>query len=213
MDRILNVPYLSQRKLDNKHKKDIPRACNVTCLAMVLQYYKYNITPEFLLDFLDERIPLSFAQKLFGNIPQVRNKNIEQLWRMLDFAADFIIGGLDAALRNEKFGDFRYATFDEIKDELDKGRPVITGGKFTNSGHYVVIIGYKSSIINGREILTHFYVNDPWGEWFPDNRSYKNPNGEKILFKKETLDKLLHNLYKDIGGNWAKKRVLFVRPN
>ena len=213
MDNILDVPYLSQRNLDKKHKSDVVRACNVTCLAMVLQYHHVpKITPEVLLDFLDERIPLSFAQKMFGNIPQVRNKNIEQIWRMLEFSGDWAIGGLESALRNEKFATFTYNTFDEIDEEIDKGFPVIVGGAFTKSGHYVVIKGNRTIIINKMRKTEGYVVNDPWGEWFPDKRSYKNHNGENCVFKKETLDRLLHNAYKDSGGNWSKKRVLLVHP-
>lgn len=211
-DVILSVPYLSQRNLDAKHKSDRPRACGPTALAMALQYHKIpKVTPEAILDYLDTKIPLTFAEKMFGKIPQVRNKNIEQIWRMLDYSCDYFIGGQAAADRNEKYGTFTYATFDDIVKEIDKGRPVVVGGKFTNSGHYVLIIGYRQQEINGVRNITHFYVNDSLGEW-DAKRPYKNHNGEKSLFRKETLDRLLHNENRDKGGSWAKKRVLLINP-
>lgn len=50
-------------------------------------------------------------------------------------------------------------TFDGLRKALDKGRPVILRGNFTNAGHIIAVKGYDK---NG------LLVNDPNGEWFWD---------------------------------------------
>jgi len=49
------------------------------------------------------------------------------------------------------------AKWDEVKDWLAAGNPIITHGWFTQSGHIIVIRGYNDR---------GWIVNDPYGEWY-----------------------------------------------
>lgn len=55
-----------------------------------------------------------------------------------------------------------------IRDILGTGMPVITSGKFTAGGHYVLIVGFDNGY--------NWIVDDPWGDW---NKGYKSINGEQ----------------------------------
>lgn len=61
-----------------------------------------------------------------------------------------------------------------VKTEINANRPVIiSGGKFTKAGHFVVVVGYREGA-NLREII----VYDPFGKWLGTQGSYdKNGTG------------------------------------
>jgi GH24 family phage-related lysozyme (muramidase) len=72
-------------------------------------------------------------------------------------------------------------TWKEIRDQIDQGRPVVIHGRFTGSGHIIVIIGYDEK---------GYWCNDPAGKWAQVNGdSYAdNPkNGAKVYYKEEAM--------------------------
>jgi lysozyme len=72
-------------------------------------------------------------------------------------------------------------TWKEIRDQIDQGRPVVIHGRFTGSGHIIVIIGYDEK---------GYWCNDPAGKWEQVNGdSYAdNPkNGAKVYYKEEAM--------------------------
>lgn len=72
-------------------------------------------------------------------------------------------------------------TWKEIRDQIDQGRPVVIHGRFTASGHIIVIIGYDDK---------GYWCNDPAGKWQQVNGdSYAdNPkNGAKVYYKEEAM--------------------------
>lgn len=127
----LAVPYLSQ--MDNQVKPY--GTCNVTCVAMCLQYYQHANSAMDVLNWmtskgLDRHVHSHLRQALehFG-VP-------------------------------DKFGVS--VPFDAMKEHLEKEKPVIYSGKFTRSGHIIVLKGFNE---------TGFIVHDPYGEYF--SRGYK----------------------------------------
>ncbi|NCY03618.1 MAG: hypothetical protein EBX36_12105 [Planctomycetia bacterium] len=64
----------------------------------------------------------------------------------------------------------------DITRELERGRPVVFSGKFTSSGHIVVL--------NGIADAKTFIVQDPWGDW---NRGYRETNGASRIYTQESL--------------------------
>ena len=127
----LSVPYHSQ--LNNA---DNPRgACNVTCFAMVMSYFKIpRKTNAVQLD--DELYRYMDNNGLSRHEPQDLSKLAEAY-----------------GLRNELTLRGR-AT--DIRRAIAEGKPCIIHGYFTSFGHIVTVIGYDK---NG------FIVNDPFGEW------------------------------------------------
>lgn len=128
----LNVPYLSQR--DNANDPD--QTCNVTCVAMVLKYFgiRGNTTIRQLEDELDQ-----YMKKQGWN--RYLHSDLVKLQQAYGLKSRFTTT----------------ATWDEIKDHIAAGNPVIMSGKFTRSGHIIVLKGYDA---------TGFWVNDPYGEWW-----------------------------------------------
>jgi hypothetical protein len=60
--------------------------------------------------------------------------------------------------------DVRFLSFDQVRTEINAGRPVLAGVYWIedgerNGGHVVVIRGWR--VVDGEEML---YVNDPLGE-------------------------------------------------
>jgi hypothetical protein len=68
------------------------------------------------------------------------------------------------------------ASFEEVKEWLIQGNPVVVHGYFTSSGHVIAIIGYNA---------TGFVVNDPYGElmYNPDTSFYDTySNGAGLTY-------------------------------
>ena len=116
-DRVnLKVPHLSQR--DNEFHPH--GTCNITSVAMCLQYFGINATKKPQLE--DE---LFLKLKKYG-------------WRRhyhSDLSKLFHLYGV----KNTFYAECPWA---RIKEHLAKGNPVIYSGRFTSFGHIIVIRGY-----------------------------------------------------------------------
>jgi uncharacterized protein YvpB len=129
----LSVPYKSQ--LDNWYNPT--GACNVTSLAMCLEYLK---TPR-------RSRSGQFEDELYQ---YALNKGYSR-WDPIDLAK--IVR--DYGRRD----DYKTrATIEEVKEWIAGGNPAVIHGYFTSFGHILVAVGYDS---------TGFIVHDPYGEWFP----------------------------------------------
>ena len=127
----LSVPYHSQ--LNNA---DNPRgACNVTCFAMVMNYFKIPRKTN-AMQFEDELYRYMDNNGLSRHEPQDLFKLAEAY-----------------GLRDEL--TFRGRATD-IRKAIAEGKPCIIHGYFTSFGHIVTILGYDKD---------GFIVNDPFGEW------------------------------------------------
>lgn len=220
--KILNVNYNSQR--DNIIKP--LGACNITTLWM--QFSKYlieqNITDDNLMDFMNSPVAISY----FNSLPSLRwaiayrdRKKLEQVWQMLTWAGCVLSGFIKENLnfktilnnlndeivinnvnviynRSKNLYDFTYLSFDEIFNSIDNGLPLITGGKFTNSGHFVLIIGY--AIIDS---IKHIVLNDPYGD---GTIQYQSTNGKNRIVTAAFFDK------KAYKNDSAQYRVLRINP-
>jgi uncharacterized protein YvpB len=69
-------------------------------------------------------------------------------------------------------------TWQEIKEELINGRPVVLCGLFTHNGHIITVIGFTPA---------GFIVNDPWGDALS---GYSNTEGRKILYPYDYCDRM-----------------------
>jgi uncharacterized protein YvpB len=164
-EKQLKVRYFSQR--DNIH--DPSRTCNVTSVAMALDYY--GIRPKKLGEQLeDELYKLMFDKSM-------------NILLHLDLVKVMNIYGVES-----KFSTL--TPYQEIRKSIDKGNPVIFSGRFTPSGHIVVIVGYS-------DVHSEWIVNDPWGDW---NSKYNNRNGSNVRYKFEDLIRISDNTNK---GAWA----------
>ncbi|MBI4784006.1 MAG: C39 family peptidase [Oscillatoriophycideae cyanobacterium NC_groundwater_1537_Pr4_S-0.65um_50_18] len=127
----LKVPYFSQ--LDNSNNPY--GSCNVTSIAMCLHYLGIRGNGQGQLE--DQLYRKCEANGWDRHSPTDLKKLAESYGVKDDFSAK--------------------AYLKDIKEALDKGRPCIVHGYFTESGHIIVIRGYD---------VTGFWVNDPYGEYF-----------------------------------------------
>ena len=126
----LSVPYYDQ--LDNSENPY--GTCNVTSIAMCLAYLgAVRKHPE--QRFPDELQDYCEVNGLDRHAPDVLAKVVE------------VYGCKDTFKTT--------ASFEEVKEWLIQGNPVVVHGYFTASGHIVVFIGYNAD---------GFIVNDPYGE-------------------------------------------------
>lgn len=139
----LPVPYKSQR--DNAYDPDI--SCNVTSIAMCLEYLKI---PRRYSDgqFEDELYNYALDQEL----DRETGNGLAQIVR--DYGAQ------------DNFTET--ATIEQVKDWLANGNPAVVHGYFTQTGHIVALVGYDS---------TGFIVHDPYGEWFEWGYERNEPGG------------------------------------
>lgn len=146
-----DVPYKPQ----NDNIENPTGACNVTSLAMCLEYFKIPRRTS-AGQFEDELYRYALDQGLDRHNPD----DLAQIVR--DYGA--------------KDTFTQAATIDQVKDWLAKKKPTVIHGYFTPSGHIIVLVGYDS---------TGFIVHDPYGEWFADGYDLNNPDGnnEKGKFK------------------------------
>lgn len=168
----LPVPYFSQR--DNKIRPS--QTCNMTCSAMVVDYYypgtaaKYK--PKQLEDVLTE-----WAVSQYGFNGVYYHSNIVKVL--------------------EKWGvksTFSTTTpFKRIKESLAEGNPVIYSGRFTPGGHIIVLTGFD-------DINRQFIVNDPWGEYFHNGYRNSHTNGENLRYSYNLISNVS---YGNSEAGWA----------
>ncbi len=130
----LGVPYLSQ--LDNAENPT--GACNVTCFAMVMRYFKIPQRTN-AVQMEDELYRYMEDKKLSRHEP-----------------ADLAKMAQAYGLKDELTLQGRLA---DMRAAIAEGKPCIIHGYFTSFGHIIVIRGYDR---------TGFFVNDPYGEWTAD---------------------------------------------
>ncbi len=130
----LGVPYHYQ--LNNAEN---PRgACNVTCFAMVMKYFKIPQRTN-AVQFEDELYRYMDNKGLSRHEP----KDLNTMAQAYGLQNDLTLRGSAA----------------DIRRAIAEGKPCIIHGYFTSFGHIVTIVGYDK---NG------FIVNDPFGEWTAD---------------------------------------------
>lgn len=129
--KALGVPYNNQ--LNNSENPG--GACNVTCFAMVMRYFK---------------IPRK------TNAVQLE----DELYRYMDNKGlsrhdpgDLARMAADYGLRDDLTLQGRMS---DAQKAIAEGRPCIIHGYFTSFGHIIVLRGYDRS---------GCFVNDPYGEW------------------------------------------------
>lgn len=181
------VPYLSQR--NNKFRPST--TCNVTSLAMILSYYGYVYSnhTEQLEDHLYQLLQTPAAKLYYEqNYLSLWAKDIpiNTVWGMLAWAAQSF--------------DFKTNIVERTSEELTNfGKtigPMLVSGKFTPSGHILIICG--------QTITKDFIVHDPWGNW---NKQYTDTVGKFLIYPYDKTWKILN----DISNN--KKRILEIQWN
>lgn len=165
----LDVPYLSQR--DNTIRPH--QTCNVTCCAMVIKYfYPYTFSETQLEDVLTK-----YATDTWG--------------RDSIYYHDKLVKILQKYGVNSTFST--KTPFNSIFEHLDNGKPVIYSGRFTKSGHIIVIKGYDSQ-------HEQFIVNDPWGEYFSSGYYQHISNGHNLRYSYKLIERVS---YSGPGFGWA----------
>jgi uncharacterized protein YvpB len=155
--KLLNVPYFSQ--LNNKYNPS--GACNVTSIAMALHF----------LGIRGDKTETQLEDQMYKRC----DKNG---WSRHDPMG---LKTLAESYPNVKDSVSYRGTFNDIRDAIDAGHPVVIHGYFTRFGHIVVIRGYDEA---------GFYVNDPNGEYYASTGNYdQGASGE-----------CLHYSFKLIGG-------------
>ena len=129
----LNVPYHYQ--LNNSEN---PRgACNVTCFAMVMSYFKIRKKTNAVQ--LEDEL---YRYMIDKNLSRLDPGDLATMARAYGLKNELTLRGSQA----------------DIRRAIAEGKPCIIHGYFTSFGHIVTVLGYDP---------TGFIVNDPFGEWQP----------------------------------------------
>lgn len=172
--------YFSQR---NNTSKPLS-TCGPTSIAMVLDYLEVEWSEETQLEdqvfwWLRQPDALSFFRKHFP-------------WAV-DRYNPWNIAGMLKWVVEDKYGlqdTFKECEWDEIEDHLASEGPVIMSGRFTGSGHIIVVVGMTTD----GDLICH----DPYGNW---QRGYhRDHNGAFVIYNKEDV----HPILKPTGKKpWA----------
>lgn len=156
----LNVPYFSQR--DNSIRPH--QTCNMTCASMVIEYYYPGTN-----------------NKVSGQLEDTLTRNAVNKWgRDSIYSHNRIVDTLHEWKVNSSFSIT--TTVEKMKESLSNGNPVIYSGKFTRSGHIIVLTGFDDK---------GFLVNDPYGEWFPTG--YVNTSGKDLHYSYKLIERVSYS--------------------
>lgn len=128
----LKVPFFTQ--LDNTNNPY--GSCNVTCVSMCMAYFGHPAINGSGVQLEDELYQFMLDRGLSRHSPTDLAKLLQLYGYRDNFQAD--------------------AKWSQVKTWLQNGKPCITHGWFTQSGHIVTLIGYNDR---------GWIVNDPYGKW------------------------------------------------
>ncbi len=155
----IQMKYLSQR--DNQIAPW--GTCNCTCVAMCMA--KAGIVGDGSLPQLEDQL----TQKMLKEGWNRQNPyHLQHLftWKKVPSMFD------------------PKATVEQVKQHLASGKPCITHGWFTPSGHIIVLKGYDDAAYNGRGA---WICHDPNGEWNADGYSHQQGAGESVLYSYQMI--------------------------
>lgn len=165
LSRVRGVVYHSQR--DNlEHPSG---TCNVTSLAMVLE--ARGVRPKHA----DAQLEDELFERLLTPEGKAKAKAIgvtSNPWtnpRMLQWLVEQV-GHTDAFAETHTWAD----VWAHVEG---RGIPVVISGRFTSSGHIVVILG--------RTLDGDALIHDPYGDW---NRGYASARGDFRVYAKDKLE-------------------------
>lgn len=153
---IQGVPFLSQR--DNAQNP--VSSCNVTSLAMCLLFLgatQKNPSKRFPDELQDEMEARGLDRQSHGDLATI--------------AEAYNISAIG--------GD---AFYDEIKQSIDAGKPMVGAAWFTGPGHIVCVTGYCPDASGNVEAVI---CNDPWGDW---TTGYSNHAGTSVKYSRSELE-------------------------
>ncbi len=132
--QIADVPFYDQKQ----NKEQGWRACNITSIAMMLDYF--DISPK---DKVATRTP-DYLFKKFG---------IKQDPFELQAIFNMVARDAGSTIRDVFY---EHGTIAQLRELASKGTPTIIHGWFTDSGHILVVTGFDGE---------NYIVNDPYGKW------------------------------------------------
>lgn len=133
----LDVPYYSQYQ--NKIRPE--SSCLATSVAMIAEYLGVKYLPKDQSTRLPDKITHWF-------LADTNSRDRFNHYEMSNFMKNQL--GIETYFSS-------HAKWSAVNQHLEKGFPVIIAGKFTSSGHIIVLTGFNR---NG------YYVHDPGGEFF-----------------------------------------------
>lgn len=157
-DLIANVPYFFQYA--NTYEPGA--TCANTTMAMLLKYYGASYTPD--------QIYTEFQKKSQD-----------------EFKFDTIFNRLAAraGLKQRLRVHMETGSIAEMEAELNRQRPVIIHGKFTSSGHVMLLIGNDG---------TSYTMNDPagvWGQQLCNGAAYGGSGGAGVRYGRAIVGKAI----------------------
>ena len=164
----LPVPHHSQR--NNEFRPS--GTCNVTSVAMCISYFAKKNARQRQKQQLEDDLYLMVQEKGWDRHVHA---HLSKLFPLFGLTNEFKVE----------------ASWEEIKVHLANKKPVIYSGRFTSSGHIIVIRGYDE---NNKQWI----VNDPWGEYFPSG--YQDKSGENLRYSYDLLSRIS---YSGKSHTWA----------
>lgn len=157
-DLIPNVPYFFQYA--NTYEPGA--TCANTTMAMLLKYYGASYTPD-----------------------QIYTEFRKQSQDEFKFDTIFNTLAARAGLKQRIKVHMETGSVAEMEAELNKQHPVVIHGKFTSSGHVMLLIGNDNS---------YYTMNDPagvWGQTLCDGSGYGGSGGAGVRYPRGIVGKAI----------------------
>lgn len=161
-----DYPYPNQYSIDLPHFSQLDNfynptgSCNVTSVAMCLYYL--GIRPSGKYTQLEDEL---YNYMIDNGLSRHSPHDLAKVIRQYGFIDDFKT----------------HCTISDCKKHIyQKDMPLIIHGYFTSFGHIIAVRGFNEK---------GFYVNDPYGEWFP-NGYRTDLSGENLLYSYDMIKRL-----------------------
>lgn len=161
------TPFYTQR--DNKRRPH--QTCNMTSAAMVVKGFYPGLMPTIGYEQLEDEMT-AYCESQYGYDGIYYHANIVKVLEHWGVKSIFGTG----------------THFNSVRKYLDDGNPCIYSGKFTPSGHIIVVVDYDEK---------GFIVNDPYGEWW--SWGYENKSGERLHYSYDLFNHVSYSEEADKG--------------
>ena len=153
----------------------------------VLKFYETKF-PTMYKNWIKEAKELRQGKQELWEVNCAKSYAPNEVHEVMNFATNLFLGFKPEDVFNKKAATYILSYFSEdlVRQELDKGLPVVTSVRFGNCGHYITIVGYQ---IDEKGKIVNFIIDNTYGKFNFEKEIYEKVSGNDNLISPEELKK------------------------